>query len=95
VLGVFPEGGIERPAGTLRPFFPGVGLIIARSGAPVLPVWISGTPRTDTAWDSLLRTSRTRVVFGPLIRPVGRDSEDIARQVRAWFKQVSGWPDTE
>jgi 1-acyl-sn-glycerol-3-phosphate acyltransferase len=96
VIGVFPEGGIERPPETLRPFFSGVGLIVARSGAPVLPVWIRGTPQVDRAWESLWTPSHARVTFGPLMRPgPGEGPAEITQSVRAWFREVSGWPDTD
>jgi 1-acyl-sn-glycerol-3-phosphate acyltransferase len=93
VLGVFPEGGIEKPSGRLRPFFAGVGLIVVRSGAPVLPVWISGTPEADHAWQSFWKGSRARVRFGPVMRPAGRTPEEVTRAIRAWFERESGWPD--
>lgn len=96
VIGVFPEGGIERPPETLRPFFSGVGLIVSRSKAPVLPVWIRGTPQVDRAWESLWTQSAARVTFGPIMRPgAGEGPEEVTQAVRAWFRDVSGWPDTD
>lgn len=41
-LGIFPEGGRSK-TGTLRPGLPGVGLLALQSGAPVLPVGLTGT----------------------------------------------------
>lgn len=41
-MGIFPEGGRSRTA-ALVPAYPGVGLIALQSGAPVLPVAITGT----------------------------------------------------
>ena len=35
VVGVFPEGHLERPPHRVLPFLPGVGMLIARTGAPV------------------------------------------------------------
>ena len=92
VLGVFPEGGIARPRGVLFPFHPGVGLIIARTGAPVLPVAIRGTPDADRAWGSLWKPSRATVTFGPLRRfdPADRPQQ-IADALRAWFAATTGW----
>lgn len=93
-LGIFPEGGIERPARTLLPFIPGVGLIIAKTGAPVLPVVIEGTPVSKSAWGSLLRFSRTRVRIMPVIRYDARGMKpeaiagDLERKYGAW----TGWP---
>src|SRR5690606_15597843 len=38
VIGIFPEGGLERPPRQILPFRRGVGLLIAKAGVPVLPV---------------------------------------------------------
>lgn len=94
VLGVFPEGGLERPPRQLRPFQTGVGLLALRTGAAVLPVWVSGTPEADTAMQSLLRRSRSRVVFGEIRRfdPKATTPEDIRIAVQAAIARMSGWP---
>ncbi len=70
ILGVFPEGAIEHPAGKVLPFHPGVGLMISRTGAPVLPVIIEGTahnPRAASTLTSVLHSSHARVTFGPVM----------------------------
>lgn len=41
-LGIFPEGGRSK-TGALRPGLSGVGLLALQSGAPVLPVGLTGT----------------------------------------------------
>ncbi|EKP93891.1 lysophospholipid acyltransferase family protein [Thermaerobacter subterraneus] len=43
VVGLFPEG--TRSRGPLRPFEPGAALLAVKSGAPVLPVAITGPYR--------------------------------------------------
>jgi len=40
---VFAEGRVSRAESALGPFARGVGYLAMRSGAPVLPVWLSGT----------------------------------------------------
>lgn len=97
VLGVFPEGHIERPARRLLPFREGVGLLILKSGAPVLPAVIDGTPQVDPAWASLVRRSRARVRFLPVMTfDRGDRGSDRARKVveelRAVFQHATGWP---
>lgn len=94
VLGIFPEGMLERPAQELLPFVAGVGLIVHRSKAPVLPVIIDGTPQVDPAWSSLWRTSRSTLRFLPIIdysdselRP-GAIAEDLRQRFAGW----TGWP---
>lgn len=94
VIGIFPEGTLERPARHILPFLPGVGLIVHKSGARVQPVIIDGTPRVDPAWSSLWRTSRASVRFLPPVdytqtnlRPAA-----IAADLRQRFVEASGWP---
>ena len=41
-LGIFPEGGRSK-TGALRPGLAGVGLLALQSGAPILPVGLTGT----------------------------------------------------
>lgn len=95
VLGVFPEGRIERPAGTLLPFHPGVGYLISRTGARVLPVLIRGTPDHRLAWGSLWMTSHAVVRFGSVRQfERGARPEEIVEALRGWFKAESGWRDS-
>lgn len=93
VLGIFPEGGIERPAEQVRPFEPGVGMLIARSGARVLPAIIRGTPPVDPAWASLWHRGRAIVEFFPIIEyDAGMKPDEIARDLRERYMQWTGWP---
>ncbi|MCC7388498.1 MAG: 1-acyl-sn-glycerol-3-phosphate acyltransferase [Phycisphaerales bacterium] len=94
VVGIFPEGNLERPHRHILPFLPGVGLIIAKSGATVLPAIIDDTPQVDPAWSSLWRTSRSTVRF---LAPVcyqgtGLGPAEIAADLRRRFVEASGWP---
>lgn len=93
VVGLFPEGRITRPAGTLRPFQEGVGVLAARCGATVLPCWISGTPDVDSVGGSVFGRSPSRVVF---LEPVRYERSTPAAQVAADLRDriaaASGWP---
>lgn len=92
-LGVFPEGHIERPPEHLLPFRGGIGFLIAKSGAAVLPVVISGTPQVDPAWASLTRPSRSVVRFLPLVRyEKGSSPDDIGADIERRFARATGWP---
>jgi 1-acyl-sn-glycerol-3-phosphate acyltransferase len=97
VLGLFPEGRIERPARMILPFEPGVGFLIRRSGAPVLPVIIDGTPETPSAWGSLYTRSRSRVRFMELIdySAAGLSAEEITRDLEHRYREWTGWPMNE
>lgn len=99
VIGIYPEGGIERPARTILPFQPGVGLLIHKSKAPVLQVIIDGTPQTPTAWGSLFQRS-TRAVslrFLPVkdYGPTGLSAAAIAEDLRDRLISETGWPATD
>ncbi|MEM8756700.1 MAG: lysophospholipid acyltransferase family protein [Planctomycetota bacterium] len=94
VLGIFPEGGIERPARQLLPFQPGVGLLIKKSGALVLPAIIEDTPQIDPAFASIWTPSRSRVRF---MEPVdyastGLGAADIAADLQQRYEDWTGWP---
>lgn len=64
IVGIFPEGGLQRNHRELKPFQPGVGMIAARTGATIVPVWITGTPATQHMLWHFLKPSRSRVHFG-------------------------------
>ncbi len=94
VIGIFPEGMLARPPQQIMPFVAGVGLIVHRAQAPVLPVIIDGTPQVDPAWSSLWRTSRSTIRFMPIIeydfsemRPTA-----IAADLRQRFHAATQWP---
>jgi len=92
-LGVFPEGHIERPPHHLLPFRGGIGFLIAKSGAPVLPAVITGTPQLDPAWASLTRPSRSVVRFLPIVRyDKGMSPDDIGADLERRFAEATGWP---
>lgn len=94
VVGIFPEGGLERPARTIIPFEPGVGLIIRRTGARVLPMIVDGTPIADAAWTSLVRRSHARVrVMPPIDYAATRMSaQEITDDLRRRYAEWTGWP---
>ena len=87
LLGIYPEGTRSRD-GRLAPFREGAALLALRSGAPVLPVAVSGT---DRLWrrGSLLprRVDQIRLAIGAplrLERGEGRASvQEATEQLRA------------
>jgi len=65
VVCIFPEGGLNRDdGGVTQEFRAGVGLIASRADAPIVPVYISGTPHSPSAYAALYRFSRSMVTFG-------------------------------
>jgi 1-acyl-sn-glycerol-3-phosphate acyltransferase len=66
VLVLFPEGTRSR-TGHLGSAKPGVGMLLARQPATVVPAYIEGT---DAPWRNVFRRGRVRVTFGrPLALP--------------------------
>ncbi len=57
LVGMFPEGTRSR-SHALRAGHPGLGLLIARSGAPVVPVAITGSERPARLWPRPVLTVR-------------------------------------
>ena len=93
MLGIFPEGAIERPPEKLLPFMAGVGLIVKKTGAKVLPVIIRGTPRSADAMASFTVRSRARIEFKPVIdySAMGMSAEGIANDLESRFEEWTGW----
>lgn len=92
VLGLFPEGGIEREPRTLRPFQPGVGLLIRRSGARVLPIVIEDAAMAPSAWGALKRTSRPRIrVMAPIEYGREQSPGEVAADLQARYVAWTGW----
>ncbi len=92
VIGIFPEGRIVRPAGHVRPFHEGVGLIIARSGAPVLLVWVQGTPAPTDITGALFTRSRARVQFVERLEFHEKcDPRAITDDLRRRLARAAGW----
>lgn len=63
VVGVFPQGGI-REAGAPLELKPGTALLALRTGAPVIPVHIDGTPSLESVFLALFKPSRTTITAG-------------------------------
>ena len=71
---VFPEGTRSR-TGELQAFKPGVFLIAARAGAPLVPVAIQGTRAAMRKGSPLVRPVTVSVRIGAPIEPAGADGE--------------------
>lgn len=62
---VFPEGTRGEEGQPPREFKPGVGMLAVMSGAPVVPVYVSGSGAALPRGRALPRRARVRVTFGP------------------------------
>jgi 1-acyl-sn-glycerol-3-phosphate acyltransferase len=86
---VFPEG-TRGEEGILRPAKPGAGMLAVLSGAPVVPVYISGSGRALPRGRKFPRPARVTVTFGPplAVAPDGGrrrrdDYEAVSREMMA------------
>jgi 1-acyl-sn-glycerol-3-phosphate acyltransferase len=101
VIGIFPEGRIERPVETLFPFLPGIGMLIARTGARVLPIVIEDAPQVDPAWASLWTPSRATIRVMPIIDYAAEaDGARVSPRkavddLQARYLEWTGWPEGE
>lgn len=64
---VFPEG-TRGPEGVLRPARAGAGMLAVVSGAPVVPVYVSGSGRAWPKGARLPRPAKVTVTFGQPLR---------------------------
>lgn len=93
LLGIFAEGAIARPAGELRPFQPGVGLIARLTRAPVVLLHVDGAPYTETAFQSAFKPSRATVrLVGVFDLSREKDPQAAVDLLRNALAEHSGWP---
>lgn len=61
-MAIFPEG--TRSSGAMRRAIPGIAMVALRSGAPILPVGITGTERIGPIWQVAIPRGEFRVRIG-------------------------------
>ncbi|RMH11719.1 MAG: MFS transporter [Gammaproteobacteria bacterium] len=90
VIGLFPEGGLQRTKRELKPLEPGIGVIARRSNAMIVPVWVEGTPLSNSMLVHLFKPSSSRVVFGRPYRPEpDMNASQITEQLRDKLVELS------
>lgn len=80
-LGIFPEGK-RSPDGSLQKAEPGVGVIAARSKAPIVPMYISGADKAMPKGTKIPRPRRITVRIGRIVDISGY--EDIPDRRRSY-----------
>jgi 1-acyl-sn-glycerol-3-phosphate acyltransferase len=76
VVGIFPEGRIERSR-ELMPFQTGVAMLAIKTGVQVYPAFLDGTQRNKTMLGSFLFPNRATLAFGP---PVNFDRSSTSKE---------------
>jgi 1-acyl-sn-glycerol-3-phosphate acyltransferase len=79
LLGMYPEGTRARH---LQAFLPGAAWVALATGAPLVPVAITGTAEALPRGSAVPRRSRVTVAFGEPMRP-GKEERPRARLERA------------
>jgi 1-acyl-sn-glycerol-3-phosphate acyltransferase len=103
LVGMFPEGRINMTGDLLLPGRPGAALVALKARAPLVPVYISGSPYWRYAWSPFFLTARTTVRFGPAIglaEYLGRENdpgvvEEIMLRCLREIARLAGRPDYE
>jgi long-chain acyl-CoA synthetase len=86
---IFPEGR-RTDEGEIKRFLPGVGMIAARLGVPVIPVRLEGLDRIlHHTWKTPVRGSAV-VTFGPPMWLKGNDYGLIAAEVEEAVRRLHG-----
>ena len=67
LLGVFPEGKIEKTR-ELLPFQTGVAMIAIKTNVPVFPAYLDGSQRGQEIPGAFLRPQRASIAFGDEVR---------------------------
>lgn len=74
VLGIFPEGRIERER-ALMPFQTGVAMMAIKTEVPVYPACLDGTQRNKPMLQAFLESNEAQIAFGDPIE-LDRSSTD-------------------
>ncbi len=93
VLGVFPEGRIERDR-NLIPFQSGVAVLALRTGAPVFPAYLDGSQRGKEMVAAVGERNEATLRFGPEIEldrsASGRDGvAETTRRIESAVRKLS------
>ena len=80
VVAIFPEGR-RSPTGTLLPPMPGVGVLAARAGVPVIPVAIAGTREAYPIGRRFPRPGKVSLFVGEALSDLeGRSPDAVAQK---------------
>jgi 1-acyl-sn-glycerol-3-phosphate acyltransferase len=99
VVVIYPEGGINR-SGALKTLKPGIGMLVAMAGVPVVPALIKGTDKALPIGARWIRRYPVKIFFGqPMdFQPrLDRDKgkllyQEISHEVMLGLKQLeSEW----
>jgi long-chain acyl-CoA synthetase len=85
---IFPEGK-RTEHGEIAPFRPGIGMMAARLGVPIIPVRLEGIDRVLHQTWKMAKPGPVRVIFGPPMQLTGDDYVELTAQVEAAVRKLS------
>jgi long-chain acyl-CoA synthetase len=88
ILVWFPESW-RSPDGKLQNFQPGIGRLVAESGAAVVPCWIEGAMGSMSRGGHFPWPAKIEVRFGAPMEGLTGTPEEIARAVHAKVDELS------
>ena len=103
MVGMFPEGRINRTDELLLPVRPGPIYVALKARVPIVPCWIEGAPYAGTPWSPFFMAARVTIRVGEpidLSEAYGRERDGklvrelLVRCVRA-MAALAGQPDYE
>jgi long-chain acyl-CoA synthetase len=86
---IFPEGK-RTEHGEVGPFRPGIGMIAARLGVPVMPVRLEGLENVLHAKMKFPKRGPVRITFGEPMRLEGDDYVALAGEVEDRVRELAG-----
>ncbi len=94
IVGLFPEGRLQRDQRELAPFQDGIAMIAQRTGAVIVPVWIEGTPLwKHMFWHFALRGNCV-VRFGKPYTPDPKaEHREVTEELRRRMVELKGTAD--
>lgn len=93
-VALFPEG-TRSPDGKLQPAKPGIGFLVAKGNAPVVPVYVHGSYEAWSKNSGGLKRTPVAVIYGQLItqeeiRSLGTGREAYGRIGELIMKRIAG-----
>jgi len=69
LVGMFPEGQLNKTPNPLCPIRSGAALVATRGNVPLIPLYIKGSPYDRTVWSPVFMSANVAITFGTAIHP--------------------------
>lgn len=73
LVGMFPEGKINRTSRTILAIRSGAAVVAEKAEAPLIPLLITGSPYRDAVWSPVFMPAHVQITFGTPISPTSCD----------------------